>query len=236
MSAPDDLSTQLQRFLRPGAPPRSGRTPVVPPPTGVESPRGPSADGQAIRTTITTLGDAVRQDFEELHDQLEVAFEELDERIDGLRRQQEVLTRNAEAQNEGLQHSADLGARVLEQLDVVHLSLGDLAARIPTSDRPVGDDGHIDELTAQVADGRTSLEEKLADLAREVTRLRAVPVQVDLRSLEDAVRGGMLHNAADISTLHRDVETLTEAVRLQDKGLSELRTTLDWIKERLLLR
>ena len=195
MSAPDDdLSTQLQRFLRPGAPPRSGRTPVVPPPTGVEGPRGPSADGQATRATINTLGDAVRQDFEELHDQLEVAFKELDERIDGLRRQQEVQTRNAEAQN------------------------------------------HIEELTAQVADGRTSLEDKLAELAREVTRLRAVPVQVDPKSLEDAVHGGMLQNAADISSLHRDVETLADALRLQDKGLSELRTTLDWIKERLLLR
>ena len=56
------------------------------------------------------------------------------------------------------------------------------------------------------------------------------------RAIEEAARRAALPNAADIANVRREIETLAEAVRFQEKGIGEIRTTLDWIKDRLLLR
>jgi hypothetical protein len=101
-------------------------------------------------------------------------------------------------------------------------------------------DARLDSLTQafgkHLAGDRARIEAGLAGLAEELKVLRNRPVSVDTSTLEQAASRGALHNAADIANLRRDIEALAEAVRVQDKGIGELRTTLDWIKERLLLR
>ena len=63
-----------------------------------------------------------------------------------------------------------------------------------------------------------------------------MPPTVDVSALEDAANRGALRNAADIATVRQGVDNLSDLVRLQEKSISELRSTLEWIKERLLLR
>ena len=41
---------------------------------------------------------------------------------------------------------------------------------------------------------------------------------------------------ADIASLRHNVDSVAEAVRQQERWVGEMRTTLEWIKERLLLR
>jgi hypothetical protein len=96
-------------------------------------------------------------------------------------------------------------------------------------------DRELDHLRSQL---EAAFDEVVAGLqqVREQVEALAVAATVDSTGIEDAVTRGSLHNAADIANLRQDVEDLVEAVRVQDKGIGELRTTLDWIKERLLLR
>ena len=64
--------------------------------------------------------------------------------------------------------------------------------------------------------------------------LAGEPVTIDTRRARDAANRGSPHNAATSRASAGDVATLTEAVRIQDKGIGELHSTLEWIKERLL--
>ena len=93
-----------------------------------------------------------------------------------------------------------------------------------------------ESLAAHLAADRHRIEASLTGLAREITALGSRPMSVNTRGLEEAVDRGALHNAADIANLRQDMVGLVEAVRLQEKGITELRATLDWIKERVLLR
>ena len=80
------------------------------------------------------------------------------------------------------------------------------------------------------------MESRLDTLHTQIGLLRDVPPTVDVGELEDVANRGALRNAADIATVRQGVESLADLVRLQEKSITELRTTLEWIKERLLLR
>jgi hypothetical protein len=105
---------------------------------------------------------------------------------------------------------------------------------------PAGLEDRLDQLARAVEerfdDGRTQIDQSLAGVGRALRTLEERPAVVDIDAVEEAARRASLPNAADIANLRRDVAGLTDAVRLQDKGIGELRATLDWIKERLLLR
>ena len=97
--------------------------------------------------------------------------------------------------------------------------------------------GQLDErLATKLTESRLRLEGGLDQLHQQIAELRDTPIELDTSTLEAAASRGSLHNAADIANLRADIEALAEAVRRQDDGIGELRATLDWIKERLLLR
>ena len=92
------------------------------------------------------------------------------------------------------------------------------------------------DLSAQIEENRLRVESRLESLHSQISLLRDVPPTVDVSTLEDAANRGALRNAADIATVRQGVDNLSDLVRLQEKSISELRSTLEWIKERLLLR
>lgn len=65
-------------------------------------------------------------------------------------------------------------------------------------------------------------------------------IQQLLAGLDHALTSHLAANRApdpaDMASLRGDVEALTEGIRVQEQGIGELRTTLDWIKEQLLPR
>ena len=91
-------------------------------------------------------------------------------------------------------------------------------------------------LRKEVADTRSTLEASVAHLAQQVADLRTRPVEIDTKELEETASRSALHNAADIASLRHNVDSVAEAVRQQERWVGEMRTTLEWIKERLLLR
>ena len=92
------------------------------------------------------------------------------------------------------------------------------------------------DVSAQIEENRLRVESRLESLHSQISHLRDVPPTVDVSALEDAANRGALRNAADIATVRQGVDNLSDLVRLQEKSISELRSTLEWIKERLLLR
>jgi hypothetical protein len=91
-------------------------------------------------------------------------------------------------------------------------------------------------IEAQTFQQRQHLEAAVGRLALTVQRLQTDPVEIDTRRLEDVVNRGALHNAADIANLRRELEGMADVIRVQEKGIGEVRATLDWIKDRLMLR
>lgn len=91
-------------------------------------------------------------------------------------------------------------------------------------------------LRKEVSDGRSTLEASVARLAERLAEAQTRPVEIDTRELEEVASRSALHNAADIASLRHNVDSVAEAVRQQERWVGEMRTTLDWIKERLLLR
>jgi hypothetical protein len=110
----------------------------------------------------------------------------------------------------------------------------------PLDERLADLDGRLrlfaEGLGAHLAGDRARIEASLTGLSQELAAVAGRRVEMDTRALDEAVSRGTLHNASDIANLRLDVEHLIDAVGLQDKGITELRATLEWIKERLLLR
>ncbi len=174
----------------------------------------------------------------ELRRQLEVAFDEVVARVGRVELRLATLRTNADGQASAAAADRDETLALLRHLvttidgtvaashesaptEAAVVDLGPVAVRL----------GQLDELLAtKLTEGQIRLEGGLDQLHQQMAELRNAPIDVDTRSLEDAARPGTLHNAA----LRQTVEALTEAVRHHDKGIDELRTTLDWIKERLL--
>lgn len=126
-------------------------------------------------------------------------------------------------------------AEVVGQVDQIASRLAAIEraaeAQAEALERP---NGSGEDSLALVRDRLSHLDQAVAATHRELVRLQEVPLAVDTRRLEDVASRGSLHNAADIANLRRDIESLTESARSQDRALRELRTTLDWIKDRLL--
>lgn len=160
--------------------------------------------------------------MEQLRDQLEHAFDEVVTRLQGVEAHLGPLRQSVAAHMEGLRAADRRSGRMIE-----------LLLALPEA---VAGDGSSDSISDQLIEGRMHLEAGLRDLRDEVAGLRATPVPVDTHLLEAAADRGALRNAADIAGLKRNIDALAEAVRAQDAALTELRTTLDWIKERLLIR
>ena len=156
----------------------------------------------------------IHQQMDLLRDQLEMAFDE-------------VVTRISR-----LEHRLATSAFVeLEERSAVMVSLlHDLVERSEAAPPPPND------LSAQIEDNRLRVESRLESLHAQIGLLRDVPPTVDVSELEDVANRGALRNAADIATVRQGVDNLSDLVRLQEKSISELRSTLEWIKERLLLR
>ena len=110
----------------------------------------------------------------------------------------------------------------------------------PLDERLADLDGRLrlfaEGLGAHLAGDRARIEASLTGLSQELAAVAGRRVEVDIRAVEESVSRGTLHNASDIANLRLDVEHLIDAVALQEKGITELRSTLEWIKERLLLR
>lgn len=186
---------------------------------------------------------ALQREMEVLRDQLEQAFDETAGRFNRVEIRLGTLRQQIEAQTGGATSSDALTARIIELL----LGLTDRVDAAPSPSSTSGaaaDLAPLNEhlvqlrqaLTDQLIDTRMRIESGIQMLRDEVTSTRVDPVAVDTRALEDAADRGALRNAADMANLRRNIEALAEVVRAQDKGITDLATTLDWIKERLLLR
>lgn len=237
VTADDDLSIQLKRFLRPGepaaAPPRPLRAapPLDDEPAVAAQTPVPAIDPVLLRSLVTQ---AVQVELDSLRAQLTSAFDDVLAAVAQQEDHQAKVLASLGAQARAIDAQHQVGQRTLDLLGrtVDEVRQVAAAATAPTPD-PSDD---VAALAEQVAANQQRLEKGLTIILRDVSRLRDVPVEVDVRSVEDAATRGALQNAADISTLQHHLTTLTEAVRRQDENLGELRATLDWIKERLLLR
>ncbi|MEO6317624.1 MAG: hypothetical protein ABIP36_02460 [Acidimicrobiales bacterium] len=173
-------------------------------------PSGRGLDGAAVI-------EALRREMDVLRQQLDVAFDEVVGRVDGV-----------ELRLTALRSAIDEAVAASHQTrppDPAIVDLGSVAARL----------GQLDErLATKLTESRIRLEGGLDQLHHQIAELRDAPIELDTRTLEDAAHRESLRNAADIATLRQTVERLTEAVRRQSEDLAELRTTLGWIKERLL--
>ena len=156
----------------------------------------------------------LHQQMELLRDQLEMAFDE-------------VVTRISRVEKR-------LSSSVLMELEersaVMVALLQQLLDRVEEAPSPPND------LSAQIEENRIRLEGRFDTLHDQIRLLREVPPTIDVSPLEDVADRGALRNAAEIATVRQGVDSLSDLVRHQEKSLSELRSTLEWIKERLLLR
>jgi chromosome segregation ATPase len=89
--------------------------------------------------------------------------------------------------------------------------------------------GQVERLGAQT-------QEELAVLQQAMRALARMPTPVDIAPFEAALEGTALRVSADVANVRGDVTQLGRIVEAQQHELRELRATLDWIKERLLLR
>jgi hypothetical protein len=167
-----------------------------------------------------------------LRDQLEAAFGELVEKVERVELRLAALRQTADAQSEA-------GWRIDERSDATLVLVRDLVATldaaVAASREPLPEPAIVVDL-APIAERLDHLDAAVTASHRELVRLHDDPLPLDTRRLEDVASRGSLHNAADIANLRQEIASLTDSMRLQEKGLSELRATLDWIKDRLLLR
>lgn len=169
-------------------------------------------------------------EIDDLRDQLEAAFGETIGKLDRVELRLASLRQNADAQAAALQRVDERSAAAVE---LASHTIATLEEAIATS-RAADDDEPYPALLGPIHARLGRIDEALLSTQRQLERLLETPARVDTRNLEDVATRGALHNAADIANLRQDVEALVDAVRMQDAGLGELRSTLDWIKERLL--
>lgn len=148
--------------------------------------------------------------------------------IDAFQREMDILRQQLDAAFDevvGRIDRVELRLATLPAPGPAIVDLGPVAARL----------GQLDErLATKLTESRIRLEGGLEQLRHQIAELRDAPIELNTRTLEDAAHRESLRNAADIATLRQTVEALSEGVRRQSEDLGELRTTLGWIKERLL--
>jgi hypothetical protein len=186
----------------------------------------PSADAEPPEEAATEL----TREMDLLRDQLEAAFAEVVGQVDQLGRRVAALRQTTGAQSEAMAALSERGDSTLALVQdlVATLDAAVAAGREPREPEPLPVD------LEPVVERLSHLDQAIAATHRELVRIQDVPLPVDTSRLEDVASRGSLHNAADIANLRRDVELLTESARSQDKTLRELRSTLEWIKDRML--
>lgn len=161
-------------------------------------------------------------------------LEEVVARVKRVEARLAALRQTSETQLAMLQAAESRSADLIEVLLSLIATIE--AAGSPAPAAPVDVRQLEDALAQRLVDGRLHVEAALDQMRTELESLRGAPITVDLRALEDAADRGSLRNAADIANLRQSIEGLADTVRAQGKGIGEVRTTIDWIKERLLLR
>jgi tetrahydromethanopterin S-methyltransferase subunit B len=212
----DDLAAQLERIF--------DDEPADPAPESTDG-GDVTADGESAEG----VSELVRE-MDLLRDQLEEAFAEVVEKVDQLGRRLVALQGSNDthtAEVDRLAERSDSTLALVQDL-VATLDAAVAASREPWEPDPVAVD------LAPIAERLGHLDEAVAATYRELVRMHDAPLAVDTSRLEDVASRGSLHNAADIANLRRDVEALTESARSQDKTLRDMRSTLEWIKDRLL--
>lgn len=193
--------------------------------------------------------DAVSDQLDELRAQLDDAFDAVERRIDRIERQLDVVSQMTAAQVAATSaaqaqaaETASLLQRSIDRINDATTSGTEPSAAVEQAIVPQLESindlmaGLQHQLAAELRDSRARVDSGLAELREQVATLGDRTITVDTTDLEDVTRRGALHNAADIANVRNQVEFLAESVKLQEKGIAELRSTLDWIKERLLLR
>ncbi len=201
---------------------------------------------RGVRPAGAVPADDFHSQMDELRDQLDSAFEEVVTRVNRVELRLGAIRHTGEVQAANAKEASEVQNHIVMLLQNVSTALDHAIATSAEPLEPVApaavDLSPVDErlteidegLTGHLIDARVRMEAGLEALYAQLDKLRGTPVAIDTSDLEDAANRGSLHNAADIANLRRDVSGLTEAVRLQDKGIGELHSTLEWIKERLL--
>jgi hypothetical protein len=224
-SSPDDLAAQLERIFDDH--PADAVTDHHPPDEDEGPPGEPSA---AVDARASAASTELSHEMDLLRDQLEAAFAEVVGQVQGVNRRLAGVRQAVEAQTaavDRLTERADATLALVQEL-VATLDAAVAASREPWEPEPLPVD------LSPVVERLDHLDAAVSAAQRDLTRLHDVPLPIDTRRLEDVASRGSLHNAADIANLRRDLESLTDSARSQDKSLRDLRTTVDWIKDRLL--
>ena len=180
----------------------------------------------------------VEERVDELCGQLDEAFDEMAARIGRVELRVAAVRQNLdEVLSAGRAAASDM-SRALAVLDDLAAAdrkpAGVDAPELPAVVAQLGQVAHA--LHKEVADTRSSLEASVAHLAQQVADLRTRPVEIDTKDLEETASRSALRNAADIASLRHNLDGVADAVRQQERWVGEMRATLEWIKERLLLR
>ena len=224
-SSPEDLGKKLERLLQ--------EQPGEDAPDDLEiTTDEPEAAEELAAEDLPPAEPAVEEPPSEVHQQMDLLRDQLEMAFD------EVVTRISRVEHR-LSSSIlmELEERSAETLTLLHRLVATVDHAVELAEEPIdwpptgGND-----VSAQIEENRLRVEARLESLHTQISHLRDVPPTVDVSALEDAADRGALRNAADIATVRQGVDNLSDLVRLQEKSISELRSTLEWIKERLLLR
>lgn len=226
--SPDDLAQQLEQLFDRASNDDAGE--AAPPDPDVATDfeadlEAEMAEAVGDHAEPTEEPSELRHQMDLLRDQLEVAFDEVVTRIG---RVEQRLTSSA---------INELEERSNETLALLHRLVTTVDRAVELAEEPLDwPPAPTTDVSAQIEDYRIRMENRLDTLHTQIGLLRDVPPTVDVAELEEVANRGALRNAADIATVRQGVESLADLVRLQEKSITELRTTLEWIKERLLLR
>jgi hypothetical protein len=205
----------------------------------------------AAGTELPQIVEELRHDMQVLRQQLDAAFDEVVGQLSQVDRRLGAVLHDSKAHGQAIKAADARSAQLVELVRHVGTTLEDAltsaeidpdqAASESSAGLDLGAvDARLDQLgqglATQLIDSRLRIEASLDQLRDQLAAVRDRPVTVDTKPLEDAAQRGSLHNSADIANLRGNIEALAETVRAQDRSIGDLRTTIDWIKERLLLR
>jgi len=187
-----------------------------------------------LAAVIEDVRRSLDDQLDELRGQLDDAFNEMAHRINRTELRLAAFRAATETQTE-LTHAVGKTSEDTLALLRELIASVDVAVEAGPSDTTASDRAD-DALAARLVEDRMHLEAAVDELRREVLAWRDAPTSLDTHQLEETIRRGLLHNAADIANVARDVENLEKVVRYQSNRLGEVHSTLEWVKQRLLNR